>query len=264
MKAKNIFPPYPYQEFVCSKIAYYRHLKKNGIGILPTVTMTTAEYKKLGHREAMKQILGQVQSEGWDKFIAKPEHGQDGRDQKFFGPRRSKKMDNHVRFCMKKYPGIVFQKAIEGFGKTKESAECRLFYCGDTYHYSMVKTTGYCLCPDDKDDRKQLKKLPLGLLKRASREVVKKLPRIVMPNGTKLPLLISRVDMGSMVDGKVQPFVNEIEYCPAYFAEVAPMKAVTKYIKSIGRQMVKITKMYMKQSASRKKTPRHRLKRKRG
>merc|ERR1712096_592725 len=46
-----------------------------------------------------------------------------------------------------------------------------------------------------------------------------KYPGIVMPNGKKLPKLLTRIDMGYIVDGKYSPFVNEVEFAPSVYAE---------------------------------------------
>jgi hypothetical protein len=262
--AKNIFPPWHYQEFVCSKSMYYQYFKDHNIDILPTVTVTTAEYKELGHKKAVEKVLDQVQSEGWNKFIAKPEYGQTGLDTKFFTAHPGARFDKHVRLCMKKYPGIVFQKAIKNFGKTKENGELRMLYCGNRYNHSILSCDHFTYSPEAPSDKSKLQKLPIALLKRASRTVLKKLPHIVMPNGQHLPRLITRVDMGFNVEGKVQPFVNEIEYCPSFFSEECAVESTSKLIKDLGRQIVKITKLYIKRRISlRKPSPGHWLKKRR-
>lgn len=271
-KAGNIYPPLEEQKFLGSKIAYYRFFKDNGIPILPTVTMTSAEYKALGHQKAVQHILDQVKSGGWGKFCAKPEYGQDGRDFKFFQPRRSKGLDNHVRFCMSKYPGIIFQKMVKGFGKNLKGAEMRMYYCGSgsssssKYNHAIVacagasKTRVFCL-EKGKDKQKLQKRLPVALLKRASRRVIKTLPKPVMPDGIRLPRLVNRVDMGYNIEGVIQPFVNEVEFCPSYYVEDAPLDRTVNYIKSIGKQMVRITRLYAKKRALlRKPSPSHHLK----
>merc|ERR1719313_16497 len=76
-KAKNIYPPMYYQEFRQSKSTYYRYLREHGVSVLPTLSMTAAEYRKLGHARAAKTVLGHAQAEGWKKFVAKPEWGQE-------------------------------------------------------------------------------------------------------------------------------------------------------------------------------------------
>merc|ERR1719247_603625 len=87
---------------------------------------------------------------------------------------------------------------------------------------------------------------PLSKLKLETNKILKKLPQIVMPNGMCLPRLITRIDMGYVVDGKYQPFVNEVEYVPSLYAEYKPLKReIHGYISSCARQMVKITRMYV-------------------
>jgi hypothetical protein len=262
-KAKNIYPPYHYQQFINSKITYYEYFKKHNVSIIPTLTMTTAKYKKLGHEKAVAQVLERVQLEGWKKFIAKPEYGQDGRDFMCFEPDDMKSVHKHIRFLMKKYPGAIFQKFIKDFGKTKQNAELRMFYCGEKYHYSILGCDRSDYCPEAPRDKEKLKMVPVNLLKRASRVVLQKMPQIVMPNGVRLPRLVTRVDMGFNMDGKVQPFVNEVEFCPSYYVEEAPLERSSKYIMSIGRQMVNITKLYASRRSSLRKTiPGKHLKRK--
>merc|ERR1719313_287835 len=250
-KAKNIYPPMYYQEFRQSKSTYYRYLREHGVSVLPTLSMTAAEYRKLGHVRAAKTVLGHAQAEGWKKFVAKPEWGQESRDVKFFWPRESVRFDGHVKKCMKKYPGIIFQKCIEGFGQTREEGELRMLYVGGKYQYSFLETDhgDITYSPDMKRDDGLLDMVPVKLLKRHSREVLKKLPRLVMPNGAKVPHLIDRVDMGFRIDGKLCPFVNEIEFCPSYFIRTVSPELGAKLIKNIGHQIVKITKLYTKQSA---------------
>merc|ERR1719383_1194139 len=38
-------------------------------------------------------------------------------------------------------------------------------------------------------------------------------------DGDRLPLLMTRVDMGVMRDGEFKPWVNEVEYVPSYYVE---------------------------------------------
>jgi hypothetical protein len=273
-KAKNIYPPLDYQKFLGSKMAYYQYFKDHGVPIVPTVTMTTAQYKKLGHAKAVQHILEQVRQGDWGKFCAKPEYGQDGRDFKsFVGPQQSKALDSHIRFCMKKYPGIVFQKMIQGFGCNLDNAEMRMYYYGSNssnkYNHSIIACAGNgrktrVFCPEKVRDQEKLKKVPVSLLKRASRRVVKTLPTPVMPDGIRLPRLVTRVDMGFNMDGTIKPFVNEVEFCPSYYVEDAPMDRTVNWIQSVGRQVVRIARLYAKRRVSlRKPMPSHHLKRQR-
>lgn len=265
MTAKNIFPPYPYQQFINSKIAYYKYFKEQGVNIIPTVTMTAGEYKQLGHKKAAQKVLDHVRSEEWDQFIAKPEYGQESRDLKFFKSKPGQKFDAHLKYAMKKYPGVIFQKANINFGKKKENAEVRHFYCGDKYNHTMIGWGDSTRSPEMSNDEKAtLKKMQLGLLRRFSRGVLKKMPGIVMPNGVRLPRLVTRVDMGYAVNGKIEPFVNEVEFCPSYYVEEAPLHSSIKFIKNVGKQMVRITRLYAKRKTSlRKPSPGRWLKNKR-
>jgi hypothetical protein len=249
-KAPNVFPPWHYQEFCCSKSAYYRYLTQQNVDILPTLTMTTSEYKRLGHKQAVQKVQDHAKSEGWPRLIAKPEYGQTALDTKFFWPYEGERFDKHVRLCMKKYPGIVFQRAIKGFGCRKEDAEVRMLYCGDTYQYSVIACDNFSYSPEAARDKHKLAKIPVGLLKRRSRQVLKKLPKLVMPNGVRLPRFITRIDMGFNIDGELRPFVNEIEYCPSFFIETASVESGSKLIRSVGHQMVRIAKLYKKRSGS--------------
>jgi len=111
--------------------------------------------------------------------------------------------------------------------------------------------------PEADMGKHKLDMVPMELLKRSSQHVLKKLPRLVMPNGVKLPRFIDRIDMGFNDDGRIRPFVNEIEYCPSYFIQSVPVETGAKLIKSIGHQIVKIARLYRKRSASRLSASRH-------
>ena len=89
-------------------------------------------------------------------------------------------------------------------------------------------------------------------LKRTAAQVIDKLPEIVMPNGVRLPRLITRVDMGVIQDGEQNPWVNEIEFVPSLYCEDVAEKAFIKYCTEIGTAMVNITSVY-KRGAARSK-----------
>jgi len=125
-----------------------------------------------------------------------------------------------------------------------------MLYCGDTYQYSVIACDHFSYSPEAARDKHKLAKIPVGLLKRRSRQVLKKLPKLVMPNGVRLPRFITRIDMGFNIDGELRPFVNEIEYCPSFFIETASVESGSKLIRSIGHQMVRIAKLYQKRSGS--------------
>merc|ERR1712232_364286 len=76
-------------------------------------------------------------------------------------------------------------------------------------------------------------------------DILKKLPPIVMPNGVRLPRLITRLDLGIKIDGKFRPFLNEIEYVPSLYCADVSKELVNKYIEDNARQIMKITKLYV-------------------
>merc|ERR1719329_742418 len=43
-KAHNVFPNYDFQQFVYSKLLYYSHFTKAGLPILPTITLSQAQW----------------------------------------------------------------------------------------------------------------------------------------------------------------------------------------------------------------------------
>jgi len=240
---ENIYPPLDYQELIYSKIKYYNFLKENEVDILPTLTMTTEEYHELGHDEAVKKVLGQVSSGSWGRFICKPVYGQESKDAKFFQPTHKKLLANYFSRCMKKYPGIVVQKAVEGFGSELKSPELRMYYMGDKYKYSVCWCKKAILTPQSEGGRLDA---PMDVLRKTTREILDKLPKMVMPNGAVLPRLTTRLDMGYMIDGKVQPFVNEVEFVPSLYCEDVKKEFVDSFIREQGLQMVKITRLYAK------------------
>lgn len=136
----NVYPPLAYQDFVCSKIQYYNHLKKKNVSIIPTFTMTSKEYRKLGHDAAMKKILEYWQREELGTVLCKPEFGQEGKDVKSFEPTHQKLLSTYLKKCMNKYPGLVLQKKVKGFGRSWKCPELRMYHLGDKYKYSICDT----------------------------------------------------------------------------------------------------------------------------
>jgi len=138
----------------------------------------------------------------------------------------------YVIATLKKYPGLIFQKFIHGFGKTVESPEVRSYWVGREYQFSMVATVKkiYCLSGEGHKPggRKQngVMRLPksanIETLKDIAKrviEVVQTKMKLTSPDGVALPLLMTRVDMGVMRDGEFNPWVNEVEYVPSYYVE---------------------------------------------
>jgi len=138
----------------------------------------------------------------------------------------------YVIATLKKYPGLIFQKFIHGFGKTVESPEVRSYWVGREYQFSMVATVKkiYCLSGEGHKPggRKQngVMRLPksanIETLKDIAKRVIEVLQtkmKLTSPDGVALPLLMTRVDMGVMRDGEFKPWVNEVEYVPSYYVE---------------------------------------------
>jgi len=242
----NIFPNWEIQEFLGSKLLYYNHFHSVGIPIAPTHTLTRDEFNEQVTVETAAngaegatdrvclKILSKIQSENWGKFIAKPVMGQESRSCKTFRPSANleKMFIKYIVTTLKKYPGLTFQKFIAGFGQSVEIPEVRMYYVGKEYQFSMVatKTKIYCLADEGHKPmgRKQngMMKLPKGAdlltLKNIALKVIDVLQSKVSlcsSDGNRLPLLMTRVDMGVMRDGEFKPWVNEVEYVPSYYVE---------------------------------------------
>jgi hypothetical protein len=239
----NIFPPYEYQKLIYSKIEYYNYLKDNKVAIAPTMTLTQEEYNEMGNEAAIKKILDTVEQEQWGRFICKPVYGQEAIDARFFTATMKKSLANYFKRCMKKYPGIVIQKEIKDFGNSKKSPELRMYYVGKQYTYSVCANENTVVRPRQEGGSLDT---PLDSLKSKTRKILRKLPPIVMPNGKRLPRLLTRLDMGYLVDGKYSPFVNEVEFVPSLYAEDCAHHPDRLIDAKLGHQMVKIAKLYVK------------------
>jgi len=237
----NVFPPREYQDLIYSKIKYYNFLKKENIAIAPTLTMTSEEYAELGAEAGRKKIVEHALAEGWERFICKPVLGMEGIDATFFRPGEKVRLNKYLERCMKKYPGIVIQKEIEGFGDSKKCPELRMYYVGGKYQYSVSANENYVIRPKQEGGTFDT---PLDALKKRSKKVFKKLPEITMPNGKKLPKLLTRIDMGYIVEGKYSPFVNEVEFVPSLYSEDCAHHPDRLIDVELAHQMVRITKKY--------------------
>jgi len=242
----NVFPGWELQEFIGSKLKYYSYFKSIGIPVVPTHTLTRDEFtaqisieNAAGGVEGatdrvVAKILSTIQRENWGKFIAKPVLGQESKSCRTFRPSENlqKIFTKYVVTTLKKYPGLVFQKFIHGFGKSVEVPEVRTYWVGQEYQFSMVATDKkiYCLAGEGHkpQGRKQngIMRLPksadIETLKNIAKRVIDVLQSkfsVTTPAGSALPLLMSRVDMGVMRDGEFKPWVNEVEYVPSYYVE---------------------------------------------
>lgn len=255
-KAGNIYPPLEYQDLVYSKIKYYNYMKENDVPIAPTLCMTAAEYRALGCDRAVKKVLDHVDAEKWGKFLTKPVYGQESTDVYFWTSGCKKRLASYLERCMAKYPGIVFQKAIPNFGHfggTGGCPEIRMYFCNKRYKYSCFHTHRYRVTVPTSEGGQI--KAPMSKLLPVCQSILKKLPKLVMPNGTELPRLLDRLDMGYNVDGRFAPFVNELEFVPSLYVENVAAPYVSDLIKELGKQMVHITKTYVKKQRPVKKRP---------
>merc|ERR1712072_581484 len=89
----------------------------------------------------------------------------------------------------------------------------------------------------------KLKGMPMHELRQQAETIMAKLPDMEV-QGKTLPRLLTRLDMGCYMDGKLQPFVNEIEFVPSLYIEEHPFKVDAM----LGDQMVKITRTFLQGS----------------
>lgn len=243
-EANNVYPPKKYQQLIYSKIEYYKYLKKNNIAIAPTLTMTANEFKKLGKKKGTEKLWGQILKEDWPRFIIKPVLGIEGIDAEFFDQEDDEDFADHLEHCMKTYPGVVVQKEIPNFGNSKKSPELRMYYVGNEYQYSACATNRTVARPTQEGGTF---KVPLKNLKDKTRKILRKLPEIRM-RGKKLPRLLTRIDMGYIVENKYSPFVNEVEFVPSLYSEDCAHHKNRLIDKKLGDQMVKIARIFTKSS----------------
>lgn len=260
----NVFPNWKFQEFIDSKLIYYNYFKEIGIPICPTFTISKEEYesgcKKTSPKEVAAELLKKIKGEGWGWFIGKPVFGQEAKSCKIFKEPRGleERFEKYVTSTMKKYPGLIFQKFINGFGQTTDCPEIRMYYCGNTYQFSMIATKEriYTIAheggqPSNRPQNAKLKlreAIKLDELKAIGDKVLGLLRGMLKlpehPSGKQtspLDLLMTRVDMGCMRDGEFRPWVNEIEFVPSYYMEdhTHPLDG------TVGEQMARITRQYL-------------------
>jgi len=244
--ASNVFPNWSYQQFIYSKLLYYEYFKANGIPICPTFSLSKEQYQDaLAKAQEKDQDTKQVADElfeylvnlGWNKWIAKPVYGQEKKSCKTFWPKdiHKNRFARYVRETMAKYPGIIFQKFIHGFGETTECPEVRMYYIGDEYKFSIVATSGkmYTLyheggTPEGRAQNGRLQldpKIRMERLHEIAEQVMSHLKKMVFLKNeegrpvTNLPLFVTRVDLGCIQDGVFNPWVNEVEFVPSYYIE---------------------------------------------
>lgn len=242
--ADNIYPPYNYQKFINNKCSYIKHLSKiNQDLVIPTHCITMTNWKRIGTKNCREFIKKIVKERNWGKFIAKPVFGQESIDFKNFGSidksNINYQIDKYINKCFKdkKYPGIIFQKYIEGFDQTKP--EIRMYYIGNDYKYSVITNDETVKIPEDE---KGTANVPTKTaLKRFTKKVVNELPEIQI-QGVKLPRLLTRIDVACEHKFKKPWIVNEVEFVPSLYIEdvnFIPEPDLGDQMVNIGLELVK-------------------------
>jgi len=267
-KATNVFPNWKYQKFIDSKLVYYDYFKNNNIPICPTYSLSPEQYREAlskvkvtggTEEQVANELFDHIVSLRWGKFIAKPVYGQEKKSCKTFHPNEvhKERFGRYVRETMAKYPGIIFQKFITGFGETTECPEVRMYYIGDDYKFSMVATSGkmYTLYqeggkPRGRSQNGRLKlnpKIKMENLYEIAQHVIAHLKKNICLLDdsrrpvTNLPLFVTRVDIGCMQDGEFNPWVNEVEFVPSFYIE----DHTHLLDAAAGEQAVKIAKEFL-------------------
>lgn len=232
-RVKNIYPPYYYQKFINNKCSYISHLNKNKTPTIPTLCITQQNYIKNGLTNVMEKLQTKIKSDKWTKIIGKPIYGQEAIDFKIFNPNNNKILSTYMDKCFNKYPGIIFQKYIEGFDK--EVPEIRLYYIGGQYRYSVITTSKTIKLPKDEGGT--------GIIENKD-DIIKKgysilgsLPPIKI-NGKILSNLLTRLDIGCLPEKKI--FVNEIEFVPSLYVDA--IRVLPEPM--LGDEMVNILKQF--------------------
>lgn len=231
----NVYPPYHYQKFVNNKCSYIKHLDKKNDSIIPTFCIMKDFYNKHGINKTFNHLSSAVKKKNWSKFIGKPVYGQESIDFKKFNNLSERSIKNYMSMGFKKYPGLIFQKYIEGFDKA--NPEIRMYYIGNKYKYSVITNDKTVKIPKSEQGTDKVNNKDL-LIKKGN-VTLGKLPPIMM-KGKKMPRLLTRVDISCNKKFDKPWIVNEIEFVPSLYIENI------NFIPEIdmGDQMVKISKLF--------------------
>lgn len=241
LESKNVYPSPKYQKFVNDKSIYIKHLNKKKVPVIPTFHYYYKSY--INQKEqTVEKIINRVKRQGWDQFIAKPIYGQES-----IGFKKFKKNLNQAKKELKEYlkkileqekkPGVLIQKYIEGFDKN--NPEIRMYFIGEEYQYSVITTDKFVSLPKEEKGTKDVPKFKE--LKKFASDVLKKLPKITI-NKTKVPKLLTRIDIACQKKFSKPWIVNEIEFVPSLYIEDINLIPEPK----LGDMMVKITKKLIK------------------
>ena len=191
-------------------------------------------YVKNGIKKIIENLKVVIKHEGWDKFIGKPVYGQESIYFKKFNNTGSL-LEKYIRDGFKKYPGLIFQKYIDGFDK--KSPEIRLYYIGNDYKYSIVTTDDTVRVPKQEKGTEKVDNLKALINK--GKQTMKNLPPIKM-RGRILPRLLTRVDIACEKHCKKPWIINECEFVPSLYIENVDFIPEP----DMGDQVIKIAKIF--------------------
>lgn len=240
--ADNVYPPYNYQKFINNKCEYIKHISKYGKNlVIPTYCQMNNPRAKLV--KSMEIVEKMVKKNKWEKFIGKPVYGQESIDFNLFKTLNRKSLKPYMEKCFKKkkYPGIIFQKYIEGFDKSKP--EIRMYFTGDKYKYSVI--TGGDMVKTPRCEKGTLDVPQIEALKRFARNILRKLPQIRI-QGVILPKLLTRIDIACDIRFGRPWLVNEIEFVPSLYIQDIARDQIPEI--HLGEQMIIIAVLLMKKS----------------
>lgn len=235
----NVYPPYYYQKLINNKCLYIDHLEKKKEKTIPTFCITKETYNKYGSKKTIDLLKKQIKKKKWEKFIGKPVYGQESIDFKKFNTISENPIKKYMSKGFKKYPGLIFQKYIEGFDKS--NPEIRMYFIGDDYKYSVITNDKTVKIPKSEQGTEKVNHKQ-ELIKNG-KKTMHKLPPIKM-KGKKLPRLLTRIDVGCEKKFEKPWIVNEVEFVPSLYIENI------NYIPEIkmGDQMIKIAKAFISKS----------------
>lgn len=241
-KADNIFPPIKYQKFINNKCSYIKYLEKTKKDVtIPTFCIMKDTFDKKSMELCLDDIIKLVTNLKWEKFIGKPVYGQESIDFIKFDNYNRQKIQKYIQKCFKdkKYPGIIFQKYIEGFDGDKP--EIRMYFIGDKYEYSVITTDKNVMIPKCENGKKEVKNMTQ--LKNYAKKILGSLPEIEI-QGVKLGKLLTRIDIACNYNFEKPWVVNEVEFVPSLYIE-----DISKIPEPLmGDRMVKLTLDLIKKS----------------
>lgn len=238
-EATNVFPDARYQELISYKHLYYDYLRKHGIPIADFMHFSRETYHRLGMQKVIDKLRKYAKAHRWTDFIGKPELGQGSADFKFF----PKEVEDHrlagylEKIFKVGYPGVIFQKFVEGFAD--KTPEFRQFYVGKNYLYTMITDEQH---DDERQPKSEGGTFPDNKQFHDARHLAEKVLRILPAqfSRTKLPRLLTRIDVGCCVNDKM--FCSEVEYVPSLFINSTSLKVDAE----LAEQAVLITAEFVK------------------